>query len=59
MITITETEIVELLEECVPYLRFCQGGTDVDELLGRVDYVLTLARKEDSHRSVEGDSYNV
>lgn len=48
--SISEDQLIQLLKECVPYLRFCVGGTDVDEVLGKVVMVLELAgRKVEEH----------
>ena len=46
MITIKEKQLVDLLEECVPYLQFAVGGIDVDETLGKVIFVLKQAGRE-------------
>jgi hypothetical protein len=45
-ITIEEKQLLDLLEECLPYLEFCVGGCDVDETLGKVEQVLKLAGRE-------------
>jgi hypothetical protein len=42
---ITEQHLCDLLEETLPYLEFCVGGTNVDETLGKVKLVLKLARR--------------
>jgi hypothetical protein len=43
MITIKEKSLLDLLEECLPYLSFAVGGIDVDETLGKVRFVLKQA----------------
>jgi hypothetical protein len=40
---INEKQLLDLLEQCVPYLKFCVGGTDVEETLGAVAFVLQAA----------------
>jgi len=53
-ITIQEKHLLDLLEETVPYLRFCVGGTDVEETLAKVEMCLQLAG-----RAVEDGDYEV
>ena len=60
-ITIKEEQLIELLRECLPYLEFCVGGTDVDETLGKVRMVLELAgqhpnlvESHEVHRNLTG-----
>ena len=38
MITIEEKHLLDLLEEALPYLRFCIGGCDVDATLGKIEF---------------------
>jgi hypothetical protein len=60
-ITIDEKKLIELLRECLPYLEFCVGGTDVGETLGKVRMVLELAGQHpnlvesyEAHRKLTG-----
>lgn len=46
-IAITESNLLDLLAECLPFLRFAQGGIDVDETLGKVEFVLYLTGRLD------------
>jgi hypothetical protein len=50
---ITESNLLDLLIECVPFLMFVRGGiSGVEETLGRVKFVLELAGrviKEDTN----------
>lgn len=44
-ITIQEEHLLDLLEECLPYLEFCLGGCDVEETLYKVKLVLKVAKR--------------
>jgi hypothetical protein len=44
-ITIGEQQLIEVLEECLPYLRFAVGGIDVDETLGKVEFLVEMSRR--------------
>lgn len=41
--TVTQDMLLDLLEECLPPLEFASGGTNCDETLGKVKFVLKLA----------------
>ena len=45
-ITINENHLLDVLEECLPYLRFCRGGCNVEEILGKVELILRMAGRE-------------
>ena len=43
-ITIKEQQLLDLLEECLPYVNFCEGGKfGAEELAGKLKHVLSLA----------------
>ncbi len=52
-ITIKEQDMLDLLGETVPYLEFCVGGTDVDDVLAKVKYVLFMASRQRNTRLME------
>lgn len=44
MITIEEQHLLDLLEECLPYVDFCVGGAGgAEETIGKIEMVLKLA----------------
>lgn len=42
-ITLKESQLLDLLEETLPFLRFSMGGTHVDATYTRVQFVLEMA----------------
>jgi hypothetical protein len=42
-ITLKEKHLLDLLEETLPFLRFCMGGTHVDATYARVQFALEMA----------------
>ncbi len=43
------SDLYDLLEECLPWLRYCEGGVGahtVTETIGKVKFVLKLAGRE-------------
>jgi hypothetical protein len=48
-ITVNESKLLDLLEECLPVLDFASGGYSCDETLGKVRLVLELAGRKKPH----------
>jgi hypothetical protein len=50
---VSEKQLLDLLKETLPYLRFCVGGYDVERTLTRVKNVLRDSEYEHSNRTCD------